>query len=68
MANCNLCMSWNAPLMIKAHRSSEGTLVAMSYSDWMWYTLHVAMHQANNWAGEIDEYAKELLDPPLQQA
>lgn len=60
MALCRHCLAWNAPLMIGAHRSSEGAIVPMSYSDWIWYSLHVAMHQRDNWAGEIDEYSAAL--------
>ena len=62
MATCQLCIPWNLPLTMPAHRSVNGALSGLSYENWFVYHLHVVIHQAGNWAGDL-ETAKPTLAP-----
>lgn len=63
MSACNLCCAWNLPLHRKATLVVDAGLVGLKFEEWMAYHLHVAMHQANNWGGEIEQMITELHTP-----
>lgn len=64
---CGRCVPWNLPLLMPSHLSAFGALVPLTFQDGLWYHLHVAVHQKDNWAGEIEDYTKNLLDQPLKR-
>lgn len=61
MSACNLCCAWNVPLQRKATLVVDCGSVAMKFEEWIAYHLHVALHQAGSWGGEIDQIVKDLL-------
>ena len=68
MASCQFCVPWNVPLTMKAHTGAFGLSVGLPYDGWLWWHLHVRIHQVpSQWGGEIEAYASELraLDNPL---
>lgn len=64
MPTCQFCLPWNAPLMMKPERSLTAGSVPLRFDGWLWYHLHVTMHQTpREWAGEIDLYVEQLKKP-----
>ncbi len=57
---CQHCLPWNLPLTLNVSVGQP----AIKYEQWLWYRLHVQMHQKDNWAGEIDTVTKYLKEAP----
>lgn len=55
MAVCSMCMPWNQPLVVRQRITVDAGPVALLFQEWIWYHLHVVIHQAGNWAGELDK-------------
>lgn len=65
MAICTGCCPWNLPLMIRAVHVAPGEYAPLRFEQWMVYQLHVGMHQAGYWAGEIEDIALKLKGDPM---
>lgn len=62
---CPACNGWNLPLLRRQHVTATGVAVAMSFQDWIIYTLHVVHHQGPAlWGGEIDAVSALLQHTP----
>jgi hypothetical protein len=63
---CNLCCPWNLPL--ERHQTlvigaeSVG-FVPMKFEEWIAYHLHVVLHQAGKYGGQLDEIVAQLKAP-----
>lgn len=64
MAHCPMCFPWNTPLTMRPFFVIDSGHVPLSFAQWLLYRLHVEMHQAGAWAGEIEQYAAELKATP----
>ncbi len=53
MNRCAQCWAWNAPLHLAQQVTAEGVIVALRFEQWLLYHLHVAIHQAGAWPGEL---------------
>lgn len=68
MAICSQCCPWNLPLVWGPQKSSLGVPIPMPFQDWLRYHLHVVLHQAGNWSGEIEQYSDELKQQSIMTA
>ncbi len=60
MAACGqFCTPWNFPLGLNPRVTGDG-YVPLRFEEWLVYRLHVDIHQAPNWPGEMDKVIKEL--------
>lgn len=50
---CPVCFDWRLPFAMHAQRSADGAEVAMRFEQWLLYHLHVGIHQAGQWAGDL---------------
>lgn len=53
MSPCPTCFPWNLPLIVKERLAADGTTVGLRYEEWLSFHLHVVLHQAGRWAGEL---------------
>ena len=59
--SCPGCAPWNAPLHFTAIPLMNGGSVGLTYVQWLVYHWHVAMHQADNWGGQINEFDGDIM-------
>jgi len=52
------------PLTMRALLNAAGEFAPLRYEHWIIYQLHIGLHQAGFWAGEIEEMALRLKSDP----
>lgn len=62
MSSCPGCNAWNAPLAYSAIPLVNGGSVGLRFEQWIVYHWHVAMHQAGNWGGEIEQFKGDIME------
>lgn len=50
---CQVCFDWRLPFAMHASRSADGAVVALRYEQWLLYYLHIQLHQAGHWSGDL---------------
>lgn len=61
MATCQFCVPWNAPLSMRPKRMVDGAHMGLTFDGWLWWYLHVCVHQVpSQWGGEIEQYIADL--------
>lgn len=69
MSACGNCFAWNLPLHWPSQSTPHGPGVPlMKFEQWLVFHLHVVIHQAGKWGGQMDEIIAQLNAPKPQEA